>query len=205
MKYFLEDYKAEKPQAFINRDVLYSDSQAIMIGGTDTIAAALAHCFYYLAKDESLRARLREELATIFGKTIPAEFTQNDASALPLLNSIIDETMRMYNSVCNNGARSTPPEGIIVDGQYIPGNITVFVGIHAMHRSKPCCLQYQRRMLTINACQGPKYFKQPNEFIPERWTTRPDLVIDKRAFHPFLIGESPFISSSEGCSLRFMA
>lgn len=148
MKYFLEDYKAKKPKAFFNRDILYSDSQAIMIGGTDTIAAVLSYCFYYLAKDQSLRERLREELATIYGKTIPDEFTQNDASNLALLNSIIDETMRMHNAVCNNGARSTPPEGIMVDGQYIPGNITVFVGVHALHRSKVDAPQDQIIMLT---------------------------------------------------------
>ena len=141
MKYFLEDYRSEKPKAFFNRDILYSDSQVIMIAGTDTIAATLSYCFYYLAKDPSLRASLREELKTVFDKTIPGEFTQNDTSTLSILNSIIDETMRMHNAVGNNGARSTPPEGITVDGQHIPGNVTVFVGIHAMHRSKHCPLK----------------------------------------------------------------
>jgi tryprostatin B 6-hydroxylase len=35
---------------------------------------------------------------------------------------------------------------------------------------------------------GAKFFKEPDSFIPERWTTRPDLIIDKRAYHPFLLG-----------------
>lgn len=31
---------------------------------------------------------------------------------------------------------------------------------------------------------------RPNDFIPERWTTQPDLVRDASAFAPFSIGES---------------
>jgi hypothetical protein len=36
---------------------------------------------------------------------------------------------------------------------------------------------------------GEKYFKHADEFILERWTTRPELILDKRAFIPFMIGE----------------
>lgn len=36
---------------------------------------------------------------------------------------------------------------------------------------------------------GPKYFVNPDEFIAERWTDRPELVLDKRAWHPFIIGK----------------
>lgn len=32
-------------------------------------------------------------------------------------------------------------------------------------------------------------FKRPDEFIPERWTTQPDLVKDGSAFAPFSMGE----------------
>ena len=34
----------------------------------------------------------------------------------------------------------------------------------------------------------PRSFEQPNEFIPERFTTRPELVKDKSVFIPFLTG-----------------
>jgi tryprostatin B 6-hydroxylase len=30
---------------------------------------------------------------------------------------------------------------------------------------------------------------RPEEYIPERWTTEPDLVINKNAFFPFSIGK----------------
>jgi cytochrome P450 family 628 len=136
MKYFLEDYHSEKPKSFFNKDILHSDAQAIMIGGTDTIAAALAYIFHYVAKDESLQARLRDEVAPAFGKTLAGKFVHADVINLPLLNAVINETLRMHSPACNNGARTIQDEGIIVDGRHVPGGTSVFIGIHASHRSE---------------------------------------------------------------------
>lgn len=39
-------------------------------------------------------------------------------------------------------------------------------------------------------------FVQPNDFIPERWTTRPELVLDARAYSPFSVGPHQCIGKS---------
>lgn len=39
-------------------------------------------------------------------------------------------------------------------------------------------------------------FEQPNEFIPERWFSRPSLIKNKSAFAPFSIGTLSFFLSS---------
>lgn len=137
MKYFLEDYRSPNPKSFSNRNILYADSSATMIGGTDTIACVLSYAFYYLARDASLRGRLREEIAPLFGASVLGEFASADLGRAELLGAVIDETMRMHNPTCNNGARTVPPDGITVDGTFIPGKVTVFTGIHAFHRSEP--------------------------------------------------------------------
>lgn len=41
--------------------------------------------------------------------------------------------------------------------------------------------------MTVSSAD-PRSFEQPNEFIPERFTTRPELVKDKSVFIPFLTG-----------------
>ncbi|KAL7787138.1 cytochrome P450 [Trichoderma ceciliae] len=171
MKYLLQDYHAKVPKAMHNHNVIYSDAQAIMVAGTDTIGAALSFAFYHMARDPTIQKKLLLELQPLNGRTLAGEFTNLDLSGAEAeyLNAVINETMRLDNPTCTNGPRMTPPEGIEVDGVFIPGDISVFVPIHSMHRS-------------------PKYFKEPESFIPERWTTRPDLIIDKRAYHPFLIG-----------------
>ncbi|RBA18140.1 hypothetical protein FPRO05_11156 [Fusarium proliferatum] len=36
-------------------------------------------------------------------------------------------------------------------------------------------------------------FEKPNEFIPERWTTRPELIKDASVYAPFSTGKSPIL------------
>lgn len=122
--------------AHIDRSPNSSDSQIVIIGGTDTIAAALSHAFYYLARDALLQQRVYDEISAVYGKMIPGEFAHDDMRDLPVLNSVIDETLRMHTPTLNNGVRNVPPEGISIEGHYIPGGISVWPGIWATHRSK---------------------------------------------------------------------
>jgi cytochrome P450 len=39
-----------------------------------------------------------------------------------------------------------------------------------------------------NVCAVETLWVQPNDFIPERWYSRPELILDKRAFAPFSTG-----------------
>lgn len=138
MKYFLQDYNSKEPKAMHHIDVIYSDAQAVMTGGTDTIAAALSFVFYYMARDSTVRDKLRSELQPLFGRTVSGEFTNLDLgeAEAPYLNAVINETMRMDNPTCANGPRMTPPEGLEVDGVFIPGETLIFVPIHSMHTSE---------------------------------------------------------------------
>lgn len=40
-------------------------------------------------------------------------------------------------------------------------------------------------------------YEKPEEFIPERWYSRPELVKEKSAFAPFLVGMSSLLPSLE--------
>lgn len=109
----------------------------MLTGVRDTIAVVLSYAFYHLAKHQEYQERLFEEVKTVFGQTMPDEFTSGDLGKLELLEAIINETMRIDNPVANNAGRTTPPEGIVVDGTWIPGGVAVRVPGYAMHRSKP--------------------------------------------------------------------
>jgi tryprostatin B 6-hydroxylase len=113
---------------------MFSDAQAVMIAGTDTVSALLAHCFYYLAKSPGLRDQLRLELSPVVGKSCPRELAYKDLSSLPCLDSVICETLRMHSPTCNNGPRVTT-EDALIDGSVIRKGVTVYVGIHSMQRS----------------------------------------------------------------------
>lgn len=138
MKYFLEDYHSKEPKTMHHIDDIYSDAQAVMTGGTDTIAAVLSFAFYYIARDPTVQDKLRSELQPLFGRTAPGEFTNHDLgeAAAPYLNAVINETMRVDNPTCANGPRMMPPEGLEIDGVLIPGETLVYVPINSMHRSE---------------------------------------------------------------------
>ena len=40
-----------------------------------------------------------------------------------------------------------------------------------------------------NSGPAPRAFVEPNTFVPERWTTKPELVLNKDAFFPFSMGK----------------
>lgn len=137
---------------------------------SDTVAASLGLLFYFLARDADLRQRLYEAIAPLYGKTEPGEFTVADLHEVELFDAIFQETLRLKSPVPISGPRMTPPGGLNIGGTFVPAGVIVYTPSQAYHLSD-------------------EYFKQPREFIPERWTTRPDLIIDKRAYFPFNVGE----------------
>lgn len=136
MKYMIEDLRSAAPKSFFNKDVLFSDASIIMVGGTDTIAVVLSYAFYELAKHPARQAKLRQAVASSYGKTLPGCFVEKDLETVEYLDALINELLRVYSPVCNNGQRTTPPDGIFVDGTYIPGGTNLVVPVHSIHRCK---------------------------------------------------------------------
>ncbi|RFU81803.1 cytochrome p450 [Trichoderma arundinaceum] len=149
--------------------MLYADATIAMVGGTGTGSTILSFSFYELVKDPSLQESLRAAIAPCYGKTIPGEFVFKDIDKVGWLDGFVNEILRLYPPMSTGLWRTTPPEGIILDGTFIPGNTQLMPCMYAIHRYS-------------------KFFEQPDELIVERWTTRPELIHKKDNFYPFLIG-----------------
>jgi cytochrome P450 len=65
--------------------------------------------------------------------------------------------------------RQTPPEGITIEGTYIPGNINIGIGSYKIQHD-------------------PRYWAQPDEFIPERWLGEGPEPAEKTAYFAFSYG-----------------
>jgi tryprostatin B 6-hydroxylase len=84
---------------------------------------------YYVARDPRILAQLQAELATV------DDISNYDIlQSLQYLNALIYETLRLHPAVPTGGLRDTPPEGITIAGQYIPGNTTVAIPQYSLHR-----------------------------------------------------------------------
>lgn len=148
---------------------------------SDTGAASIAWIFYYLTKHPEVRRKLLSEIRPAFGKSIPGEYTDSDLAQVDYLNAVINETLRMQPVAGVSSPRLTPPGGIVVDGVWVPGHVQVFCAPWVF-------------------CRSDKFWVRADEFVPERWTTRPELVLDKRAFIPFNTGRWSKPSISTGVS-----
>lgn len=77
-------------------------------------------------------AKLREELEPIFTPGSPSEC--RDIQDAPYLNAVINETLRLHPPVPSGLLRQTPPEGLTIDGTYIPGDVVISAPTWTMGR-----------------------------------------------------------------------
>ncbi|KAL3462033.1 cytochrome P450 monooxygenase [Aspergillus heterothallicus] len=139
---------------------LHGDAYLIIVAGSDTTAAVLTSVFYHLAADPILCKKLQNELDNL------SEQSHDKLASASLLNAVINETLRLHPAVPSGTQRQTPPEGISIGSTHIPGDVMVCVPIHTVFRDE-------------------RNFARPDEFLPERWTTNPELVKDPSVFIPF--------------------
>ena len=125
------------------------------------------HPFYYLAKYPHMQQRLQEEVREAMTRdTVPNWST---LSTLPLLDGIVNEILRLHPPVASGMPRETPTNGAQLGPYWVPGETIVTVPTYSIQRDE-------------------RYFAKPNEFIPERWFSQSELVIDRHAWVPFSIG-----------------
>ncbi|KAJ5529440.1 hypothetical protein N7527_002833 [Penicillium freii] len=144
---------------------LSGDTATLVVAGSDTTAPSLTLFFYFLARYPMHAEKIYEEIQGV-DRNSPAALAM-----LPHLTGTINEAMRLLPAVLTFSSRVTPPQGLMIDGTFIPGNIRI------------CAPRY-----TIGRLETA--YVHPHEFIPERWYSQPELIKDKRAFAPFGVGRT---------------
>ncbi|KAI4213021.1 MAG: hypothetical protein LQ351_004365 [Letrouitia transgressa] len=165
-----------------DKNTLYGDAIALIVAGSDTAAHTLIYLFFHLARRREHLSKLQQELATI-------DSIENlrALQSLPYLNGLINETLRLHPPVPTGGLRETPAEGVWIAGRFVPGNTTICAPRYTLARLESC-------------------FTHANEFIPERWFSKPKLVKNKNAFAPFALGRYYCIGKNLAYSeLRYVA
>ncbi|KAF5254107.1 hypothetical protein FANTH_989 [Fusarium anthophilum] len=147
---------------------LLGDAHLIVVAGSDTTSTTMTCALFELARHPHVYQKLQKEVDE-FLKQGDSPHSHSALAKLKYLQAIIDETMRLYPAIPSGLQRITPPQGLEIDGKFIPGNTIIQTPTYTLNRDERC-------------------FARPNDFIPERWTTQPDLVRDGSAFAPFSIG-----------------
>ncbi|KAH7359261.1 cytochrome P450 [Plectosphaerella cucumerina] len=127
---------------------IVAEINIMMNAGSVTTAIALANVLYQLIRNPEVLRRLREEVdAVLEPEEIIAPYDK--VKHLPYLRACLDESLRLFPPTPQGLTRKTPPEGLHIMGEWIPGNTTVSVSALVAHRSSA--------------------FKEADKFVPERW------------------------------------
>ncbi|KAF2034994.1 cytochrome P450 [Setomelanomma holmii] len=164
---------ANTPDTSAGHTLLYGESRLIISAGSETTSSALTFIFMHLATHPEYLHALRKEFRAHAS-------TYHCQSPLPLLDAIVFESMRLWPSVFFASQRVTPPEGLRLKNHFVPGNMIVQVSPFVLSRD-------------------PRNFVEPNDFIPERWLDRSELVLRKEAFIPFSTG--PYSCAGKGLAM----
>ncbi|CAJ0552460.1 Ff.00g064390.m01.CDS01 [Fusarium sp. VM40] len=181
--WILEEYERspKTKQAKLNLD---GEAYLIAVAGSDTTAATLTSLFFEIGSNPAQIVKLRNEIDDYFSQRDYAD--PSSLAALAHLNAVINETLRLHPPVPSGLQRVTPPQGLMVGDTMIPGNTIVQVPLHTIQRDK-------------------RHFARPLEFIPERWTSSPELTMNGSVFAPFSIGRYSCVGKQLGLmELRFV-
>ena len=113
---------------------LHGDSRLLVVAGSDTVAIVLTYIFYYLAKDPTHIRKIRKELDPLMRSDEP--FNVQVTLNAKHLNGVINEALRLHPPTPSGGFRTSPPQGLTVDGVFIPGGVNLNVPVYALGRCK---------------------------------------------------------------------
>jgi tryprostatin B 6-hydroxylase len=112
---------------------------------SDTVAPTLVFAIYQLALNPDKAEKLYQEVKDVSIKDLAT------LKKLPYLNAVIMETLRLHPAVPTGGNRDTPPEGMMIDGTFIPGNTTIVAPRYVLSRRKlnPPMELFQKDMVVM--------------------------------------------------------
>lgn len=147
---------------------LAESSGLLLAAGSATTASLLTGVTYHLLQNPKVLAKLKHEIRSTFKSQ--SEITAISVNSLTYELAVLSEALRIFPPVPGNFNRVTPPEGCFIAGNFVPGNTCVAVNCWA-------------------ASHSSANFKQPYDFIPQRWLGDEKYKDDNRkVVNPFSVG-----------------
>ncbi|KAM7207327.1 hypothetical protein V8F20_002389 [Naviculisporaceae sp. PSN 640] len=114
-----------------------------VLAGQETAGIALAYLTWRLSQSLGLQNKLRAELLSLSPNMRRTNKNKNNTmpdpkalDALPLLNAIISETLRLHAPIPGSQPRETPQSGCTIGGFYIPGGVRISAAAYSLHRDE---------------------------------------------------------------------
>ncbi|MDB5311044.1 MAG: cytochrome family protein [Gemmataceae bacterium] len=140
---------------------LRDEAMTLYLAGHETTALTLSWSWVLLARHPRVEEKLVAEWRRVLGGRAP---TPDDFPHLPYTEAVITEAMRVYPPVYLIGREATTD--LELGGYRVKKGYTIFMSQWVSHRD-------------------PRYFPDPEEFRPERWTDGLAKRLPKYAYYPF--------------------
>jgi cytochrome P450 len=155
----------------LSDEELQTNSEIIVIAGSETTATLLAGVTYWLLQTPHAMKRVTSEVRQAFDSEEQIDFV-NATARLPYMLACLDEALRIYPPLPTGQQRVTQEPVTDISGVLIPAGCYVSVHHSASYRSS-------------------HNFHEPMTFAPERWL--PDAPVqfandNKAVFQPFSVG-----------------
>lgn len=146
----------------------------IMIGaGQETTSNLLTWVFHLLSENPDVEAKLLEEYARVLGARLP---TVADLPHMPYNRMVVDEALRLFPPAWAVSTRTALEDDIVL-GYRVPKGAGVFISPYVIHRDA-------------------RFWEQPEQFIPERFTDEKTEMRHKYAYIPFGAGPRKCIGNT---------
>jgi cytochrome P450 len=165
--------KDDESNVHMDERQLRDELLTLFMAGHETTANALSWTVYLLSQDLETQDRLYEEVRAL----LPGRrrMVAADASQLPFARKVLLEALRLYPPGWFTGrnALTDVPLGPYV----VPKGSNVLMSQYVTHRD-------------------PRWFAEPERFLPERWTAQFQESLPRGAFFPFSAGNRHCIGES---------
>jgi cytochrome P450 len=135
-----KDDTDEDNETGMTRGEILASMRVLLVAGSETSASILSGTTYFLLTHPHWLKRVQAEVHSVF--STPDEITlnalypnNNNKTSLPLLEAVLQESFRCYPPTPTIFPRVTGPEGVVIDGKFVPANTSVGVHQWAAYRS----------------------------------------------------------------------
>ena len=142
----------------------------IFIAGHETTANALTWTFYLLSQYPDVERKLHDEIDSVLesintnGHAVAKIPTAEDTPKLQYTEKVLRESMRLYPPVWTMGRYVENDYNI---GEYtIPAGSSILMSQYVMHHD-------------------PRYYEEPEQFNPDRWTAEFKTQLPRFSYFPF--------------------
>ncbi|GBP66256.1 Cytochrome P450 9e2 [Eumeta japonica] len=147
-------------------EIMAAQAFFFFIAGVEPSATAMFFALFELAKHPDILDKLHDEVDDLFERCNDNP-TYEDVTSMKYLDMVLDESMRIHPAVGSVQRRCTKNGGVLPVGKiHVEKGTFIHIPIYALHRD-------------------PKYYPEPEKFVPERFSDEEKRNIVNYTYMPF--------------------